>query len=146
MKRLIVVALTLFVSHTPALAAGPLLESALRAAKGLALTQTTQAESPKVAEARRKTADLGVGTHVAVKLTSGETVRGNIQAINDDHLVLLLDRVARPTEIAYDNVRGIGHNPGPGQTWAIIGGVVATAVILSAVAICNNERDGAGWC
>ena len=65
------------------------MESAKCAARQLAQTQV---EPPNTAEARRVATDLGVGRHVAVKLTSGKTVQGHLQAINDDHFVLLLDR------------------------------------------------------
>ena len=106
MRRLIVIALIFSLGHSSvAFAAGPLLESALRAARQLA---QTQAEPPKAAEARRIATDLGVGRHVAVKLTSGKTVRGDLQTINNDHFVLLLDLVATPMEIAYGEVEELG--------------------------------------
>ncbi len=127
MKRLLVFALIFSLVHTSAaFAAGPLLESALRAARQLAQTQV---ESPKAAEARRIATDLGVGRHVAVKLTSGKTVRGHLHAINDDHFVLLLDQVARPMEIAYGEVEELGPNLSTGQIIGI-GVSVAVAVVL----------------
>lgn len=66
--------------------------------------------APNPDEARRVAAGLGVGKHVAVKVTSGKTFRGDLQAINEDHLVLLPDREAQTMEIAYADVQGLGPN------------------------------------
>ena len=84
--------------------------------------------SPTPDEAHRVVNRLGVGEHVAVRLTSGETVRGHIRAIADDHFVLLLDRTAAPLDIAYSDVRQLGPNPSTtAKTIFVIVGVVAAA-------------------
>ncbi len=136
MKRLLVFALVFSLVHTSAaFAAGPLLELALRAARQLA---QTQAESPKAAEARRIATDLGVGRHVAVKLTSGKTVRGHLQTINNEHFVLLLDQVATPMEIAYGEVEELGPNLSTGQK-VVIGVVVVVAVVIVLAVVAFNR-------
>ena len=83
---------------------------------------------PNAAEARRLAAGLGVGRHVAVKVTSGKTFRGHLQAINEAHFVLLLDREARPMEIAYGDVQELGPNLSRGAKIAIWVGVGVAAV------------------
>ena len=142
MQRLIVVALILLLSHTSvAFAAGPLLESAKRAAQQLG---QTQGESPNAAQARRVATDLGVGRHVAVKLTSGITLRGHLQAINDDHFVLLLDREPRPIEIAYGEVQQLGPNLSKTAKvvlWTAVA-VIAGMVILAVAISTNDEISG----
>jgi small nuclear ribonucleoprotein (snRNP)-like protein len=65
---------------------------------------------PNAAEARAVAAGLGVGRHVAVKVTSGKTFRGHLQAFNEAHFVLRLDREAGPIEIAYGEVQQLGPN------------------------------------
>jgi hypothetical protein len=140
MRRVIVFALTftLLGQTSVPLAAGPLLESAQRAAQELAQSQS---EPPNAAEARRVATDLGVGRHVAVKLTSGKTLRGHLHAINDDRLVLLLDRESRPVEIAYREVQELGPNLSTGAKVAIWVGVgVAVAVVILAIAV--NKAAG----
>ena len=62
-------------------------------------------------EARRVVMYLGVGKHVMVKLSSGETVRGQIRGIADDHFVLRLEGSAAPADITYDDVRRLGPIP-----------------------------------
>jgi len=140
MQRLIVVALILLLSHTSvAFAAGPLLESAKRAAQQLG---QTQAESPNAAQARRVATNLGVGRHVAVKLTSGRTLRGHLQAINDDHFVLLLDREARPIEIAYGEVQQLGPNlsrTAKTVLWTAV--AVTVGMVIFAVAITTPDEE-----
>ena len=120
MKRVLVVALILSLGQSSvALAAGPLLESALRNARQLV---PTQAESPEAAEARRVATDLGVGRHVVVDLTSGTTVRGHLQAVNNDHFVLLSDHLAMSMEITYDEVEKLGPNLSTAQKgWIWVG-------------------------
>ena len=131
MKRLLVFALIFSLGHTSAaFAAGPLLELGKRAVQQLAQAQT---EPPNAAEARRVATDLGVGRHVAVKLTSGKTIRGHLQAINDDHFVLLLDREAGPLEIAYGDVQQLGPNPSTAVQITII--VAVTIIILTGIAV-----------
>ena len=97
--------------------------------------------APNPEEARRVAAGLGVGKHVAVKVTSGETFRGDLQAINEDHLVLLPDREARTMEIAYGDVQALGPNLSKGAKIAIVVVVVvAAAVIILAVAVHETTK------
>ena len=150
MRRLGVFALIVSVSllgqPSVAVAAGPLLESAKRAAQQLAHIQAeapnaaeARAESPKAAEARRVVTDLGVDRHVAVKLTSGKTVRGHVRTISEDHFVLLLDREARLMDIAYGQVQKVGKNLSTNQQLAIGVGVAVAAVAIG-FAIKNYQR------
>lgn len=81
---------------------------------------------PNAAEARGVAAGLGVGRHVAVKVISGKTFRGHLQAINEAHFVLRLDRGATPIEIAYGDVQQLGPNLSKGAKIAI--GLAAVAV------------------
>lgn len=85
---------------------------------------------PNAEQARRVAAGLGVGKHVAIKVASGKKFRGHIQAINDDHFVVLLDREARSIEIAYADVRKLGPNLSSGAKIAIIVGVVVIVVVI----------------
>lgn len=84
---------------------------------------------PNAAEARGVAAGLGVGRHVAVRVTSGRTFRGHLQAINETHLVLRLDREARPIEIAYSDVLRLGPNLSTGAKIAI--GLAAAALVIA---------------
>ena len=91
---------------------------------------------PNVTEVRRVAAGLGAGRHVAVKVTSGETFRGHIQAVHEGHLALLRDRATIPIEIAYDEVQALGPNLSTGAKTAIWVGVgVAALMVILAVAI-----------
>jgi len=69
--------------------------------------------SPDPDDARRVVMNLGIGRHVLVTLTSGETVPGSIRDIADDHFAVLLDWTAAPTDIAYDAVRKVRPMPPP---------------------------------
>lgn len=90
--------------------------------------------SPNPDEVHRVVERLGVGHHVAVKLTGG-TVRGHIREIAADHFVLLFDRGAGSHDIAYSDVRELGPNPSKTATMIIVGVVIAAAVIVLAVAV-----------
>jgi small nuclear ribonucleoprotein (snRNP)-like protein len=145
MRRLGVFALILSVSllgqTSVTVAAGPLSESAKRAAQQLA---EIQVESPKAAEARRVVTDLGVNRHVAVQLTSGKTFRGHVRTISEENFVILLDQDARLMEIAYGEVQKVGSNPGfedlsRGAKVAIGVGVVAVALAVG-FAIKNLQK------
>lgn len=95
---------------------------------------------PNAEEARRVVAGLGVGRHIAVKVTSGKKCRGHLQAINEDQFVLLLDREAKLVEIVYSDVQELGPNLSRGAKIAIIvGGVVVAVVVILAVALSNIE-------
>jgi small nuclear ribonucleoprotein (snRNP)-like protein len=141
MKPFIVVGLifSLF-SPSVAFAQGALLESATRAASQLG--QLSQ-EPPNATKARRVVTELGVGEHVVVKLTSNQTLRGHLRAITEDHFVLLLDQVARPLEIAYDEVQKVEPNPEGGSV-AIWGGVIAAAVVFGYLVKKYGQRGGCG--
>jgi len=79
--------------------------------EGLTAAQMMGPSNPD--EVHRVVMDLGVGRYVAVKLSSRETVRGYIHASADDHFALLLDGMAAPTDIAYDEVRQLRPIPQP---------------------------------
>ena len=98
--------------------------------------------SPNPDEAHRVVSRLGVGEHVAVRLTSGETVRGHIRAIADDHFVLVLDRKAAPLDIAYGDVRQLGPNPSTARKTLIVVGVAAAAVGVAFLARHISEASG----
>ena len=142
MKRLLVVGLifSLF-SPSVAFAQGALLASATRAA--VQLGQQSQVDPPNATKARRVVTELGVGEHVVVKLTSNQTLRGHLRAITEDHFVLLLDQVARPLEIAYDEVQTVGPNP-EGTAVALWGGVIAAAVVFGYLVNKYGSRGGCG--
>jgi hypothetical protein len=104
MKGVLVIVLSFSLVHSSvAFATGSLLESARRATRELAQTEP---DPQKAAEAKRIVTLLGVGGLVAVVLTYGRTVRGQIQAIYDDRFVLLRD-VDFPMEIPYGEVEKI---------------------------------------
>ena len=97
---------------------------------------------PNVTEVRRVAAGLGAGRHVAVKVTSGQTFRGHIQAVHEEHLVLLRDRATTPIDIAYDEVQALGPNLSSGVKVAIWAGVGVTALmVILAVAITETRDD-----
>ncbi len=84
------------------------LVATLQAATPPAQSTYQSSGSPNPDEVRRVVMNLGVGQHVAVTLRSGETVRGDVREIADDHFVLLLDRTTAPADIAYGDVRQLG--------------------------------------
>lgn len=134
MKRVLVVALALSLLHSSvAFATGPLLEAAKRATRALALDLAQTPPDPqKAAEAKRTATELGVGKQVAVTLTSGKTLRGRLQEVNDDHLVLL--QGATRMAIAYGEVDALGSiEVGKGwkiAMWVGVGAVAAVATLL----------------
>ena len=100
---------------------------------------------PNGTEVRRVAAGLGAGRHVAVKMTSGQTFRGHIEAVHEEHLVLLRDRATIPIDIAYDEVQALGPNLSARAKAAIWVGVgVAALMVILAVAITNPD-DGLGF-
>ena len=97
---------------------------------------------PNVTDVRRVAAGLGAGRHVAVKETSGQTFRGHIQAVHEEHLVLLRDRATIPIDIAYDEVQTLGPNLSTGAKTAIwIGVGVAAVMVILAVAISGPDDE-----
>ncbi len=96
---------------------------------------------PNVAEVRRVAAGLGAGRHVAVKVTSGQTLRGHIQAVHEEHLVLLRDRTTTPIDVAYDEVQALGPNLSRTAKTVIWVGVAVTAMmVILAVAITDTPE------
>ena len=69
--------------------------------------------SPSPDATRRVVMNLAVGRYVDVQLSSGLTVRGYIREIADDHFALLLDGMAIPADIVYDDVRQLRPIPQP---------------------------------
>ena len=95
-----------------------------------------------VTEVRRVAAGLGAGRHVAVKVTSGQTFRGHIQAVHEEHLVLLRDRATIPIDIAYDEVQALGPNLSTAAKNAIwIGAGVTALIVILAVAITGPDEE-----
>ncbi len=97
---------------------------------------------PNVTAVRRVAAGLAAGRHVAVKVTSGQTFRGHIQAVHEEHLVLLRDRATIPIDIAYDEVQALGPNLSTEAKNAIwIGVGVAALIVILAVVITEPEDE-----
>jgi len=89
--------------------------------------------APNVGGARHVAAGL-LGRHVAVKLTSGTTFRGHVQALNEDHFVLLLDQAGKPFEIPYGEVQELGPNlstTAKTGLWVGVGLAVVTAILVA---------------
>ena len=107
------------------------------------VSATYKASGPlNVTEVRRVAAGLGAGRHVAVKVTSGQTFRGHIQAVHEEHLVLLRDRATMPIDIAYDEVQALGPNLTTAAKNAIWIGVGVTAlIVILAVAISGPDEE-----
>ena len=98
----------------------------------LKLAKSTYRSSgaPNVEQVRRVVVGLGVGRHVAVKVTSGETFRGDLDGMTADHFVLLLDREARPMPIAYNDVQNLGPNLSNTTKTVMVAAAVAASVAL----------------
>ena len=95
------------------------------------------AGSVDVDQVRRVVAGLGVGQHIAVKVTSGKTFRGHIRAMNDANFRLVLDRGAESIDVAYTNVFRLGPNPSRTAKIAIAVGVAVgiwVIIVLTAPA------------
>ena len=89
--------------------------------------------SQHLEQARRFVAGIGDRRHVAVTLTSGATLRGQVREVNDDHFVLVIGRAASLTPIAYGEVQQIESDSGKTKKiWlgvALAAGVVIATVI-----------------
>ncbi len=97
---------------------------------------------PNVTAVRRVASGLGAGRHVAVKVTSGQTFRGHIQAVDEEHLVLLRDRATIPIDVAYDEVQALGPNLSTNANNAIWIGLGVTAlIVILAVAISGPDEE-----
>ncbi len=97
---------------------------------------------PNAAAVRRVAAGLGAGRHVAVKVTSGQTFRGHIQAVHEKHLVLLRDRATIPIDIAYDEVQALGPNLSTNAKNAIWIGLGVTALIVILAVVITEPDEG----
>ncbi len=107
------------------------------------VSATYKASGPPNATAvRRVAAGLGAGRHVAVKVTSGQTFRGHIQAVHEEHLVLLRDRATIPIDIAYDEVQALGPNLSTNAKNAIWIGVGVTALIVILAVVITEPDEG----
>ena len=97
---------------------------------------------PNVTAVRRVASGLGAGRHVAVKVTSGQTFRGHIQAVHEEHLVLLRDRATIPIDIAYDEVQALGPNLSTQAKNAIWIGLGVTALIVILAVVITEPDEG----
>ena len=104
--------------------------------------------SPDPDEARRVVMNLGVGRYAAVRLSSGGTERGYIRDIAGDHFALLLDGMAAPTDIAYDDVRQLrsipqpvlrSRAPVPLKIAKAVSAVLIAGFFVMAVATCSHR-------
>ena len=131
-----------------ALAPCDCLVTTLRAATPPAQSTYQSSGSPSPDEAHRVVMNLGVGRYVAVKLSWGETVRGYIREIADDHFALLLEGMAAPADIAYDDVRQLRPIPQPvlrlqapslSKIARIVTWVALAAFFVTAFVECHNK-------
>ncbi len=123
----------------------------LQAAPPPAQSTYQSSRSPDPDEARRVVMNLGVGRYVAVKLSSGGTMRGYIREIADDHFALLLDGMAAPTDIAYGDVRQLRPIPqlvlrprAPSlskieKIEKVVGYVAFGSYLVTAFVVCHNK-------
>lgn len=87
-------------------------------------------------------AELPANAHVAIHLTSGNTVRGHVASAGDNNFVLRPDDRSSPQTIAYAQVSSVdqikGHST---KKWIIIGVVAAVAVVgtIAAVVAFNHK-------
>jgi hypothetical protein len=78
----------------------------------------------------------GVGQGVFVTLADNTTAKGTIVTIGEQSFALKLKKVAQPREIEYAQLTGV-HNDRltRGQKVGIVVGVVAVAIIITAVTL-----------
>ena len=114
--------------------------------EGLMAAQVTRPSNPD--EVHRVVMDLGVGRYVDMQLSSGLTVRGYIREIADDHFALLLEGMAAPADIAYDDVRQLRPIPQPvlrlrapslSKIARIVTWVALAAFFVTAFVECHNK-------
>ena len=74
-------------------------------------------------------AGLGVGKHVRVKLADKRTLRGNIQAVEQEQFTLLPDAQREAVQIAYSDVRDVHPAMKKGTGIALIVGISAGAAL-----------------
>ena len=120
----------------------------LQAATPRAQSTYQSSRSPDPDEARRVVVNLGVRRYVDVQLSSGQTVRGYIREIADDHFALLLDGFASPADIAYDDVRQLRpfpqlvlrpRAPSLSKIEKIVGYVAFGSFLVVAFVECHNK-------
>ena len=99
---------------------------------------------PDPVEARRTVIALGVGQHVMVKVAGGKKLRGHIEAIEEDHFILLRDHESTRVAIPYAEVQQVGKNLSKGVKIAIVVGGVAVLVvaIIGMAAFAKGVREG----
>lgn len=131
MRRLLASSLVIAIAGTACVpvTARPAFEPHVVTADAAARPQT---ESSNAEDVRRIAQALGTGRHVAVKLTSGTTLRGHLQSIDEDYFVLLPDRNRVPMTIAYADVQKLGPNLSRLAKIAIYGGIIAVGVFCLA--------------
>ena len=91
---------------------------------------------PDAREARRTVLGLGVGRHIQVKTTTGNSYHGNIQAIAADTFTMLPDRQTAPVEIPFSQVQYVEQNLS--LVTKIVIAVVVVATIVVAVIIVKS--------
>ena len=96
---------------------------------------------PDYLEVRRVVTALGVGKHIMVRTTRGNEYHGNIQAIDQEHLVMLPDLQSAPVQVGYDEVSAIGPNLSKAAKIAILV-VIAVVVIVAIIAVQNRNKIG----
>lgn len=99
----------------------------LTAVPGLAGTR----KSIDPVKVRAKVEKLGVGEHVMVKDSAGQTLRGHIIGIEQDGFKLRPDKTSVEVLIAYDQVVKVRKNPGA-FTWMLVGAILAVVIIVAA--------------
>ena len=88
---------------------------------------------PDAVEARRTVLGLGVGRHIQVKTTTGNTYHGNIQTIATDTFTMLPDRQTSPVEIPFSQVQYVEQNLNKFAKIAIavfVAGMIAVVVLV----------------
>ena len=88
---------------------------------------------PDAREARRTVLGLGVGRHIQVKTTTGNSYHGNIQTIATDTFTMLPDRQTTSVEIAFAQVQYVEQNVSGGQILIAVVVVAAIAIIVLVV-------------
>jgi hypothetical protein len=103
---------------------------------------------PDSDQVHRVVTNIGVGRYVAVTFSSGETLRGYIKAIADDHFALLVDGWPAPGDIPYRDVQWVGPVPqlvlrarGPSlsKIETIVSAVAFGSFLVTAFVECHNK-------
>jgi len=96
---------------------------------------------PDYLEIRRVVTALGVGKHIMVRTTRGNEYHGNIQAIDQEHFIMLPDLQGAPVQIGYGEVSAMGPNLSLASKIAILV-VVAVVVTVAIIALQNRNKIG----